>query len=323
MAHHYLFLTELQSLYSGQKLLDQAFLKRQGNMVTKKKHDYRRMFAGAFVFLFGIITDRFLFKNLGAYDDNTFPEWIENSLSFSAPKWCSVLKDNPRPRVRWTGRMNDCGRGKYEEICSDGMPRFFSQFNQDIVLWEEHFRFLNRPGVFFDVAAHEPMFISNTYFFEKCLGWEGVCVEANPEYHDALRKYRTCSLVKTCLSNKEEIVEFILGGGHGGINSTNKNSGYPVSPTQVSMRCQPTSLVLKITGIYKIDYLSLDVEGHELHILESIDWKKTQVNVITIEPSVVEAIEFLLNKGFKIEKNKSQFKDVLLVHESVKWGHPQ
>ena len=27
---------------------------------------------------------------------------------------------------------------------------------------------------------------SNTFFFDKCLGWEGLCIEADEQYHEKL-----------------------------------------------------------------------------------------------------------------------------------------
>ena len=35
-------------------------------------------------------------------------------------------------------------------------------------------------GTYVDLAANDAIFRSSTYFLDACLGWKGVCVEANP-----------------------------------------------------------------------------------------------------------------------------------------------
>lgn len=47
---------------------------------------------------------------------------------------------------------------------------------------------------------------------DRCLGWKGVCVEANPKYFDKLSKLRSCNLVKTCISDSNAEVTFRLSG---------------------------------------------------------------------------------------------------------------
>ena len=46
-----------------------------------------------------------------------------------APAWCKQLVANPRERPR-TASVYDCKRGRFGAVCEDGMPRFFSQYNQ-------------------------------------------------------------------------------------------------------------------------------------------------------------------------------------------------
>ena len=41
--------------------------------------------------------------------------------------------------------------------------------------------------------------------------------------------------------------------------------------------------ILDETNIHNIDLFSLDVEGHELNVLKSIDFSKNTINVIFVE----------------------------------------
>ena len=56
---------------------------------------------------------------------------------------------------------------------------FFSQTGQDRLLFEHFFRG-KRNGVFVDVGAYDGTTFSNTLFFERSMGWSGLCVEPLP-----------------------------------------------------------------------------------------------------------------------------------------------
>lgn len=72
------------------------------------------------------------------------------------PRWCARLIARPRERPR-TSSIYDCRRGRFGAVCEDGEPRFFSQYNQDIWTWKQHWRHLRRRGVYVDIAANEPV----------------------------------------------------------------------------------------------------------------------------------------------------------------------
>lgn len=74
----------------------------------------------------------------------------------------------------------------------------FAQFGQDLILYHNFFAHLTRPGFYLDLGTQEYLACiwmtavlgsndavewSNSLFFDKCLGWQGVCVEPNPAYH--------------------------------------------------------------------------------------------------------------------------------------------
>jgi len=56
---------------------------------------------------------------------------------------------------------------------------FYSQNGEDFLLWS---LFKGRKsGFYIDIGAFDGIHLSNSYYFEKN-GWDGVCVEAHPEY---------------------------------------------------------------------------------------------------------------------------------------------
>ncbi len=264
------------------------------------------------------------------------PAWIEHAREadpIGQPQWCKTLMESPRERPRTGPLYRECGRPHNEVLCADGKPMFFGSHNQDMFTWAKHFRYLNRPGVFLDIASNDPVSRSNTFFYERCLGWTGVCVEANPYYYDLLRSKRTCPLVKRCISDKPIEVEFVYSRGEGGIATTHKNKAMFPGKRVQKITCVRADDVLRRLRVKNIDFMSLDVEGHELMVLKGIDWTVTKINVITVENRDAEIREFLEGKGYKIlpmEKDEkgnvvygAMWNDLLYVHSRVTWGKPE
>ncbi|OSX72991.1 hypothetical protein BU14_0389s0015 [Porphyra umbilicalis] len=243
------------------------------------------------------------------------------------PAWCDVLLADPRAAgdggCRPTTPAN-CGAG--------APPRFTGQFGQDAWLWSNHFKALRRPGVFFDVAANEAVDISNTYVFETCLGWKGICVEPNTRYLRALHDLRTCDLVPLCLSDVPKTVSFIDYLGLSGIADTNKNvNGSAEWQRRVrtaprrTLECTTGGAVLRRAALTHVDFLSLDVEGAELEVLRGIDWDAVRIDVIALEEEdpMAGAMAFLVARGYKpVLFNAERKEDVLLFHPEVTVGEP-
>lgn len=250
------------------------------------------------------------------------PDW--RGVDFDAG-YCDRLLADLRPGLRY------CDMDAASVGCADGVPRAFSQFRQDYVLYRNHFsKLTGRRGTYADIAANEAVRISNTAFYDRCLNWRGVCVEANPSYHEELWRMRSCDLVPTCVSATDgEVVNFTLAEGIGGITATNKNpvGGRP----EITLRCTTAAKALTRSALTQIDYLSLDVEGHELPVLQGIDWNVTRINVITVELSEAAGgpIKALLaEQGFLIQDLRGNddehidADDTVFVHRSVVWGSP-
>lgn len=65
-------------------------------------------------------------------------------------------------------------------------------------------------------------------------------------------------------------------------------------------------------GIRHVDFMSIDVEGAELEVLESINWNETTVDVICIETLSLAPVYFLLSKSFVVWR--VVFSDIIMVH---------
>lgn len=224
-----------------------------------------------------------------------------NGWSFSETEsFCKSIIRSPLPFDE------SCEMNTTTKLCRDGSSRMFSQYSQDYYVYTRFFSKMNRRGIYVDVAANHPWKISNSFFFDACLGWDGICVEANPDYTELLEKNRDCKVVANCLSNQEgHNVSFVLNRAFSGISITNKFiDGWRAKGqnySEVHMSCTTMENMLAESQVVEVDYLSLDVEGHELMILQGINWDTVRINVLSVEVSgrTKAAIDnFILPKGY-------------------------
>ena len=145
--------------------------------------------------------------------------------------------------------------------------KYYSQSNQDKWVLEKLASKTN--GVFVDIGAYDGIQTSNTYTLEKYYNWNGICIEANSEIYQRLIKNRNCINVYGAISNYRGDCSF---------------SSDRISNEGVKTPCFLLNDILeKNLKDNIIDYLSLDVEGHEFFILETIDFDKWKFKLMTIE----------------------------------------
>jgi len=135
-----------------------------------------------------------------------------------------------------------------------------------------------RKGFYVDSGSNHATQMSNSLFFDWCLGWNGLCVEPDPEYHEGIRKYRTCTLVPECISDRDQELKFTFAGAGGHVSSND-------SSTNTTVHCSSLESILQRENRKDmiIDFWSLDVEGHEMTVLRSVNFDKIHVDVMSIE----------------------------------------
>lgn len=205
-------------------------------------------------------------------------------------------------------------RGVPSERHSAG-GKYYSQYCQDAFVGKQFFPKRSK-GFFVEVGADDGVDKSNTLFFED-LGWEGICVEPSPSRFKELVKNRNCICLNKAIHTGSEPVEFIdiegYGKGLSGIvenydarhferieRETSDNEA-TVSVNKVIVDCIPLSSVLEENGVTHVDFISIDVEGSELEVLESIDFKGVTFDVLLIEDNYRDGSlrRFMESKGFR------------------------
>lgn len=188
-----------------------------------------------------------------------------------------------------------------------------SQYSQDKALNEKYFK-NKTSGTFLDIGAHDGKTLSNTFFYEKALGWSGLCIEPHPKVFQQLKENRTCTLVEGCAWHEDTTKIFRMIEGYSEMLSGLLDS-YPEAHLQrvqgevasmgqvvqdIEMKCYDINKLLIEKGISKVDLLSIDVEGSELDILKAIDYDAVDVDVILVENNYndEDLRDFLRSKGF-------------------------
>lgn len=192
---------------------------------------------------------------------------------------------------------------------------FCSQFKQDQYLYETLFKDKYH-GVFVDVGAHDGKTFSNTYFFEKELNWTGLCIEPIPEVFARLQNCRNATCIQGCISRVEGEASFLRIKGYSEMLSGLLNKYDPGHMARVNreiqtfkqesevltVKCYELNKLLLENNIRHVDLLSLDTEGGELEILQSIDFELIDIHVIDVENNAGtdEFYKFLLSKGYSL-----------------------
>ena len=176
-------------------------------------------------------------------------------------------------------------KNKYFKLINKdyGYTKFHSQFGEDRYI-VENIEFLQK-GVFIDIGAGHPTYLSNSYFFEKN-GWKCLCIDADINQIELLKKERL-NVEWAAISLQEGEISFnqsFLPE----LSSTlqkDKYGGLIKIPFRDSVRVPAFRLetLLNKYNIGTIDILDIDVEGTELEVWKSFDYEKHKPKVVIIE----------------------------------------
>lgn len=194
---------------------------------------------------------------------------------------------------------------------------YYSQKGQDKFLNEIIFK-SKRNGVFVEIGAHDGISFSNSYFFEKNLGWTGICIEPNPKIFNILLANRNCICERICISDSNSKKPFLLCDGYmlemysglledydprhlERINTEMQIFGGDKQVIWVD--CCTLQNLFEKNMITHVDFLSIDIEGGEKAAIQSIDFSAVTIDVIAIENNFneTELKKYLETKGYVLK----------------------
>ncbi|MGI0134335.1 MAG: FkbM family methyltransferase [Candidatus Micrarchaeaceae archaeon] len=148
-----------------------------------------------------------------------------------------------------------------------------------------------RSGFYVDVGAHHPRRFSNTNFFYK-RGWRGINIEPSPEGANIFRRQRRRDInLQAGVAEHPGLVTYYCMD-DSALNTFDAEllrqrldtTGYRLVD-QLEIKVDRLADILKrhMPPAQKIDFISIDVEGFDLQVLKSNDWKVFRPLCVLVE----------------------------------------
>jgi FkbM family methyltransferase len=200
---------------------------------------------------------------------------------------------------------------------------FHSQEYQDQYLEANVFKCFKK-GFFVDVGAYDGIHINNTLYFEEINKWNGINIEPNKRIYDALVVNRPKNINLNCaIFNEDGETEFLLNTGYtemlSGIKNTfdsrhvrrleNENNIHGSTTESVNIITKRLETIFDEHDVSHVHYLSIDVEGAEFEVIQSINFDKVFIDVIAFENNYDD-------KSIPIVKYLEE-RDYVVIHRSI------
>ncbi len=189
----------------------------------------------------------------------------------------------------------------------------YSQEGEDMILRRLFEK--QKTGFYVDVGAHHPKRFSNTFFFYK-KGWSGINIDAMPNSMSLFNKIRPRDInLEIPISDKKQRLRYYMFN-EAALNCFSKElaekrdgkDDYKI----ISEKEMETSTLEEILGKHlpydqEIDFMSIDVEGLDLQVLESNNWRRFRPKFLLVEilgtsiKDIASSKEYKYLSGFEYE----------------------
>ena len=126
-----------------------------------------------------------------------------------------------------------------------------------------------KKGFFIDIGCHHPFLNNNTYSLYK-RGWTGINIDLDFNSIDMFNFFRKKDLnIVAAVSDKIENKDLYFFHNRSAVNTLSKNAGTKAKEIK-SIKTNTINNIIE-NSVYKnnqIDFISIDVEGHELNVLK-------------------------------------------------------
>jgi FkbM family methyltransferase len=188
----------------------------------------------------------------------------------------------------------------------NGEPESGGQFGEDRIL-EEIFGD-RAEGYCVEIGAHDGRTGSATYVFEK-RGWNCLLVEPIPESVQEIRKHRACTVVNCAVSDREGVARF------GVAEGVEAMSTFDLTPAhrdwieraggavrEITVRTATLDSLLAEAAFPEIQFITIDVEGHEMAVLEGFTLEAHKPRIVIIEDNSIggdpQVARYMSQRGY-------------------------
>jgi FkbM family methyltransferase len=164
--------------------------------------------------------------------------------------------------------------------------------------------FGSKRGYFVEVGANEPRTRSQTWHLEQA-GWTGVLIEPQPDLVRQLRAHRSAQVFAVACSSPDHAGQMLPLHVAGPLSSLDRDGMAPGAKPEKIIHVPVRTLdsVLEEAGApAQFDFLSIDVEGHEIEVLRGFDIARWRPRLILLEDHVADLSKhrFLTMAGYRI-----------------------
>lgn len=200
---------------------------------------------------------------------------------------------------------------------------FKSQSEEDAYLLNKFFTGLCN-GTYIELGGLDGVTYSNSFVFNKELGWKGVLVEGSPDLAERLKRNRPNELLtlNSAVCSKAQTVHYVstkngnsaVGGIYEFASPEFRNTwwqGIQIENT-IEVPCHPLGKLLKdhVPEHNFFDFWSLDVEGAEFEVLSSVDFTEVAFGVILIEIAQAQPMKTMSIRTFLAQQGYLHLEDV-------------
>jgi len=154
------------------------------------------------------------------------------------------------------------------------------------------------------VGANDPQLRSQTWHLEQA-GWTGVLIEPQPDLADLLRLHRKAPVFAVACSSPRNAGRTLPLHVAGPLSALDREHMAPgaVPEAVINVPIRTLDSVLEETAALEgFDFLSIDVEGHEIEVLEGFKIARWRPRLILIEDHVSDLMthNYLTARGYRI-----------------------
>jgi FkbM family methyltransferase len=169
-------------------------------------------------------------------------------------------------------------------------PKRYSQHDEELVI--RHFFGDRRDGFFLDVGAYHWQRNSTTLYLEKHLGWSGISIDALERFRAGYEENRPRThFFSYIVSDRSgELATIYVADALSSVNqdhldsfSTMREQIDKIEPKPLQVPTITLTDLLEREKVERIDFLSMDIEGHEPTALAGFDIERFRPELVCIE----------------------------------------
>jgi len=209
----------------------------------------------------------------------------------------------------------------YQFLKSKFKPRLaYSHWGVDLIIT----KLLNskNKGIYIDVGCHHPFLNNHSYLLYKS-GWEGINIDIDYNSIDMFNFFRKSDVnIQTAVTDHKGEVDLFFYHNRAAKNTISKEFGSDAKE-QKKINSDTLNNIIENSKFKnsKIDFVSIDVEGNEMNVLNGFNLKKYKPKLILLEfilPNKKEFYEKDINEITNSEVYKFLIKNE---YKLINWNH--